>query len=109
MHHSAMLCALSRPALPPPSLPACSLLKAREAELHSLAQALLQNETLTLAEIQALLHGPSSPEVPGGGSGSQRQAAGDAPGLESGSSDVVSPVPAPAAAAAAAAAVPPAA
>lgn len=104
-----MLCALSRPALPPPSLPACSLLKAREAELHSLAQALLQNETLTLAEIQALLHGPSSPEVPGGGSGSQRQAAGDAPGLESGSSDVVSPVPAPAAAAAAAAAVPPAA
>ncbi|KAI7841845.1 hypothetical protein COHA_004374 [Chlorella ohadii] len=88
-----------------------SLLKTREAELHSLAQALLQNETLTLAEIRALLNGPSSPEVPGGGSGAQRHPEGEAAGLVAGS-EVVAPVPAPAAAAAAAAvpaAVPPAA
>lgn len=95
--------------LPFPLLPSllplfCSLLKAREAELHSLAQALLANETLTLAEIRALLD-PSSPALPSGGSGAQRQAEGDAAAVDGGS-EVPAPVPA---AAAAAPAVPPAA
>ncbi len=104
-------CPASPSTAPSPTLVSCSLLKTREAELHSLAQALLQNETLTLAEIRALLNGPSSPEVPGGGSGAQRHPEGEAAGLVVGS-EVVAPVPAPAAAAAAAAvpaAVPPAA
>lgn len=57
-------CAVQPSAL----LPAvcCSLLKEREAELRTLAQALLREETLTQAQIKSLLAGSSrSPELPG--------------------------------------------
>jgi hypothetical protein len=81
--------------------PCCSLLKEKEQELHVLAAALLQNETLTLAEIQALVASVSSPELPGGSLGQLDEAAGGSVG---GSGAVAVPAPAPAAAAAAAAA-----
>lgn len=70
----------------------CSLLKEKEGELHTLAQALLSSETLTQAEIKDLLAGRNSPEAGGGGSAAQLE------GI------MAVPTPSPAAAVAAAAA-----
>ena len=48
-------CTSSLCACAPRSVRLCSLLRAREGELHALAQALLAQETLTQAEIRSLL------------------------------------------------------
>lgn len=76
-----MLRACRMPALPPSqqhkrslifhsTLPSLrSLLREREAELHALAQALIDKETLTQAEIKAILAGLDSADAGGSGGG----------------------------------------
>ena len=86
---SALLLRLTAASGLRPAPRARSLLRRKEAELHTLAQALLKNETLTQAEIRSLLAGDA--ELPGsGGGGSDLLPVPEAPVPEA--------VPAPAAA-----------
>ncbi|KAL4860045.1 ATP-dependent zinc metalloprotease FTSH 11 [Chlorella vulgaris] len=92
------------------------LLREKEGELHALAQALLETETLTLADIQSLVLAHNSPELPGGPAGGGGGSGGGSEGRRTtapaptaaaasrGVGDAAAPAPAPAAAAAAAAA-----